>query len=103
DARAPTADLVLKQDHVRQPSRQLPGEFVPSTTDGAATRRLPEQRALVLADALTAPASAGELRVCGDFVPVAGKEIGLGVVNPRSDRVESVEEICSAATRTLRY
>ena len=30
----------------------------------------------------------------GEFVPVAGKEIGLGVVNPRSDDVEEPAAIC---------
>jgi len=30
----------------------------------------------------------------GDFVPLAGKELGLGVVNPRSDDVEDPAGIC---------
>jgi 5-methyltetrahydropteroyltriglutamate--homocysteine methyltransferase len=35
----------------------------------------------------------------GDLVPVPGKELGLGVVNPRSDRVETPAEIAAAVRR----
>jgi 5-methyltetrahydropteroyltriglutamate--homocysteine methyltransferase len=37
----------------------------------------------------------------GDLLPFEGKELGLGVVNPRTDRVESREEICRAVERAL--
>lgn len=39
----------------------------------------------------------------GDLVPVPGKELGLGVVNPRSDRVETPEEIAAAVRRALAH
>jgi 5-methyltetrahydropteroyltriglutamate--homocysteine methyltransferase len=39
----------------------------------------------------------------GDLVPVVGKELGLGVVNPRSDEVETVEEIVEAVDAALAY
>jgi 5-methyltetrahydropteroyltriglutamate--homocysteine methyltransferase len=38
----------------------------------------------------------------GDILPFAGKEIGLGVVNPRTDRVESAAEIQSAIEQALK-
>ena len=37
----------------------------------------------------------------GDFVPVAGKEIGLGVVNPRSYDIEDPAAICRRVERLL--
>lgn len=37
----------------------------------------------------------------GDYVPVAGKEIGLGVVNPRSDEIEEPAAICRQVERLL--
>ena len=37
----------------------------------------------------------------GDLLPFAGKELGLGVVNPRTDRLESSDEICWAVRRAL--
>ncbi len=37
----------------------------------------------------------------GDLLPFAGKELGLGVVNPRTDRLESSDEICRAVRRAL--
>lgn len=37
----------------------------------------------------------------GDYVPVAGKEIGLGVVNPRSDDIEEPAAICGRVERLL--
>ena len=39
----------------------------------------------------------------GDVLPFAGKELGLGVVNPRTDEVESAAEILSAARRALEH
>ena len=39
----------------------------------------------------------------GDLVPMAGRELGLGVVNPRSDRVETPEEIGEAVDRALEH
>jgi 5-methyltetrahydropteroyltriglutamate--homocysteine methyltransferase len=39
----------------------------------------------------------------GDFVPVDGKSIGLGVVNPRSPQVESAEEIADRVTTVLQH
>jgi 5-methyltetrahydropteroyltriglutamate--homocysteine methyltransferase len=39
----------------------------------------------------------------GDVLPFPGKELGLGVVNPRTDAVESVESIRSAVERALRF
>jgi 5-methyltetrahydropteroyltriglutamate--homocysteine methyltransferase len=39
----------------------------------------------------------------GDLVPVGGKEIGLGVVNPRSERVETPAEIREAVGRALEH
>lgn len=35
----------------------------------------------------------------GDLVPLTGKELGLGVVNPRLDRVETSDEILEAVAR----
>ena len=35
----------------------------------------------------------------GDLLPFAGKELGLGVVNPRTDEVESAAEIRAAVER----
>jgi 5-methyltetrahydropteroyltriglutamate--homocysteine methyltransferase len=37
----------------------------------------------------------------GDLLPFAGKELGLGVVNPRTERIESPEEIGQAIARAL--
>jgi 5-methyltetrahydropteroyltriglutamate--homocysteine methyltransferase len=37
----------------------------------------------------------------GDLIPLEGKELGLGVVNPRTDRVESPEEIRGTIERAL--
>lgn len=37
----------------------------------------------------------------GDLVPIAGKELGLGVVNPRSERVETPAEIRESVARAL--
>ena len=39
----------------------------------------------------------------GDFVPVDGKSIGLGVVNPRSPQVESPQAIVDRVTAVLRH
>ncbi len=39
----------------------------------------------------------------GDLVPIPGKELGLGAVNPRSSRVEGVEEIKEAALRAREH
>jgi 5-methyltetrahydropteroyltriglutamate--homocysteine methyltransferase len=39
----------------------------------------------------------------GDYVPVAGKEIGLGVVNPRSDEIEEPAAICHRVERLLSH
>jgi 5-methyltetrahydropteroyltriglutamate--homocysteine methyltransferase len=38
----------------------------------------------------------------GDLLPFAGKELGLGVVNPRTETVESPEAIVRAVERALR-
>lgn len=38
----------------------------------------------------------------GDLVRFDGKELGLGVVNPRTDTVESSEDICRSVDRALR-
>ena len=38
----------------------------------------------------------------GDLLPFAGKELGLGVVNPRTERVESVAEIEEAIAAALK-
>lgn len=37
----------------------------------------------------------------GELIAFADKELGLGVVNPRIDRVESPEEICRSVERAL--
>src|SRR5262249_13073301 len=39
----------------------------------------------------------------GDIVPIPGKELGLGVVNPRSDRIESGAEIRGVVRRALAH
>jgi 5-methyltetrahydropteroyltriglutamate--homocysteine methyltransferase len=39
----------------------------------------------------------------GDFVPVEGKSIGLGVVNPRSPQVESAAAIVDRVTTVLQH
>jgi 5-methyltetrahydropteroyltriglutamate--homocysteine methyltransferase len=39
----------------------------------------------------------------GDIVPIPGKELGLGVVNPRSDRIESSAEIRAVVRRALAH
>jgi 5-methyltetrahydropteroyltriglutamate--homocysteine methyltransferase len=38
----------------------------------------------------------------GDLLPFEGKELGLGVVNPRTERVESVAEVRASIDRALR-
>jgi 5-methyltetrahydropteroyltriglutamate--homocysteine methyltransferase len=37
----------------------------------------------------------------GDLLALPGREIGLGVVNPRIDRVETPEEICASLERAF--
>jgi 5-methyltetrahydropteroyltriglutamate--homocysteine methyltransferase len=37
----------------------------------------------------------------GEVLPFGGKELGLGVVNPRTDMVESSDDICRAVERAL--
>jgi len=37
----------------------------------------------------------------GDVMRIPGKELGLGVVNPRTDAVESPEDICASVGRAL--
>lgn len=44
---------------------------------------------------------AGEITIVGRAL--AGREIGLGVVNPRTDDVESVEEIVERVEQALHY
>lgn len=39
----------------------------------------------------------------GDLMPFGGKELGLGVVNPRTEEIESVESICSSVKEALRF
>jgi 5-methyltetrahydropteroyltriglutamate--homocysteine methyltransferase len=39
----------------------------------------------------------------GDFLPFDGKEIGLGVVNPRADRIESPDEIARRVERAADF
>jgi 5-methyltetrahydropteroyltriglutamate--homocysteine methyltransferase len=39
----------------------------------------------------------------GDFVAIAGREIGLGVVNPRTPEVEPVEAIVARVRRALEH
>jgi 5-methyltetrahydropteroyltriglutamate--homocysteine methyltransferase len=39
----------------------------------------------------------------GDIIAFPGKELGLGVVNPRTDAIESVEDIGAAVERALRF
>jgi 5-methyltetrahydropteroyltriglutamate--homocysteine methyltransferase len=39
----------------------------------------------------------------GDFVAVAGKELGLGVVNPRTPEVETVDDIVARVTRVREF
>ena len=39
----------------------------------------------------------------GDFVPVDGKSIGLGVVNPRTPHIESAEAIVGRVDRVLQH
>jgi len=39
----------------------------------------------------------------GDIIPIRGKEIGLGVVNPRIDAVETAEEIEAAVQKALKW
>jgi 5-methyltetrahydropteroyltriglutamate--homocysteine methyltransferase len=39
----------------------------------------------------------------GEIVPLAGKELGLGVVNPRVDHVETPAEIVAAVQRALQH
>lgn len=38
----------------------------------------------------------------GDLIPFEGKELGLGVVNPRTTRVETVEEIRASIEKALK-
>jgi 5-methyltetrahydropteroyltriglutamate--homocysteine methyltransferase len=44
---------------------------------------------------------AGEIAIVGRAL--AGREIGLGVVNPRTDHVESVDEIVKRVEQALQY
>ena len=44
---------------------------------------------------------AGDIKVVGENL--ADRELGLGVVNPRTDEVESVEEIVAKAEQALVY
>jgi 5-methyltetrahydropteroyltriglutamate--homocysteine methyltransferase len=37
----------------------------------------------------------------GDLLPFAGKELGLGVVNPRTDRIERAEDVRAIVERAL--
>ena len=37
----------------------------------------------------------------GDFVPVDGKSIGLGVVNPRDPRIESAQSVVDRVSAVL--
>lgn len=39
----------------------------------------------------------------GEVLPTSGKELGLGVVNPRSDAVETVDEILARVRAALRH
>ena len=39
----------------------------------------------------------------GDLMPFEGKEIGLGVVNPRTDRIESPDEIARRVERAADF
>jgi 5-methyltetrahydropteroyltriglutamate--homocysteine methyltransferase len=39
----------------------------------------------------------------GDFVPVDGKSIGLGVVNPRDPRIESAQAVVDRVSAVLRH
>lgn len=39
----------------------------------------------------------------GDLIPFDGKELGLGVVNPRSEQIESVEAITADVRRALEH
>jgi 5-methyltetrahydropteroyltriglutamate--homocysteine methyltransferase len=38
----------------------------------------------------------------GDVIPIPGKELGLGVVNPRLENLESVDEICNTIENALK-
>ncbi|HEY8208249.1 MAG TPA: cobalamin-independent methionine synthase II family protein [Myxococcaceae bacterium] len=38
----------------------------------------------------------------GDLIPLEGKELGLGVANPRTERVETVAEVQASIDRALR-
>jgi 5-methyltetrahydropteroyltriglutamate--homocysteine methyltransferase len=38
----------------------------------------------------------------GDLLPFQGKELGLGVVNPRTERVEAVAEVRASIDRALK-
>ena len=38
----------------------------------------------------------------GDLLPFQGKELGLGVVNPRTERVETVDEVRASIDRALK-
>ena len=47
---------------------------------------------------------AGDVAVIGQALGGArGREIGLGVVNPRTEEPESIEEICSRVERALEF
>ena len=39
----------------------------------------------------------------GDLVPMRAKELGLGVVNPRTSEIESVDQVRASVERALRY
>ena len=42
-------------------------------------------------------------RIFTDLIAFEGKELGLGVVNPRTDEVESVEALADAIERALEH
>jgi methionine synthase II (cobalamin-independent) len=46
---------------------------------------------------------AGEIAVVGQALAPSGKEIGLGVVNPRTEDIESAEQIVHRVEQALRF
>jgi methionine synthase II (cobalamin-independent) len=46
---------------------------------------------------------AGEIAIVGRTLAAGGKEIGLGVVNPRTDEVESTEQIVHRVEQALQF
>lgn len=46
---------------------------------------------------------AGEIEIVGRVLGPTGKEIGLGVVNPRTDEIESVEQIVERVEEALKF